>query len=202
MKHLDWTLTFIDIALATGARRGELLALEWADIDWLAATLSISKSIEQTVAGRRVKRRKNGHTRKFRLGQTAIASLRFLQEHQQQNRRLVGAGYQGDLVFSKPDGSRLLPDLVSQAIVRCLRKARIKDTALHTLRHDFCCRVAAVSPTASAKGHEPPLAAPHAYVAFACQRRSTSSRVCTLGPRIDSDDPGNLLAHAARTATK
>ena len=82
-----------------------------------------------------MKRPKNGHTRKFRLRQTAIASLRFRQEHQQQNRRLVGADYQGDLVFSKPDGSRLLPDLVSQTIVRRLRKAGIKDTSLHTLRH-------------------------------------------------------------------
>jgi len=131
----DWTLTFIDIALATGARRGELLALEWADIDWLGATLSISKSIEQTAAGLRVKRPKNGHMRKFRLGQTAIASLRFLQEHQQENRRLIGTDYRCELVFSKPDGSRLLPDLVSQTIVRRFRKAGIKDASLHTLRH-------------------------------------------------------------------
>jgi integrase len=131
----DWTLTFIDIALATGARRGELLALEWADIDWLAATLSISKSIEQTAAGLRVKRPKNGHMRKFRLGQTAIASLRFLQEHQQENRRVVGTDYQGELAFAKQDGWSLQPDLVSQTIVRRLRKAGIKNASLHTLRH-------------------------------------------------------------------
>ena len=131
----DWTLTFIDIALATGARRGELLAIEWKDIDWLGATLNISKSIEQTAAGLRIKRPKNGRARKFRLGQTAMASLRFLEEQQQENRRLCGADYRGDLVFAKPNGAHLFPDLVSQIIVRRLRKAGVKDASLHTLRH-------------------------------------------------------------------
>lgn len=73
----DWTFTFIEIALATGARRGELLALEWPDIDWLTSTLSVSKSLEETAAGLRVKRPKNNRPRKFRIGQTAIAALRF-----------------------------------------------------------------------------------------------------------------------------
>jgi len=131
----DWTLTFIDIALATGARRGELLAIEWKGIDWLGATLNINKSIEQTAVGLRIKRPKNGRARKFRLGQTAIASLRFLEERQRENRRLIGTDYRGELVFCKPDGSHLLPDLVSQIIVRRLRKARVKDASLHTLRH-------------------------------------------------------------------
>lgn len=131
----DWTLTFVDISLATGARRGELLSLEWSDIDWLNVTVTISKSLEQTRAGLRVKRPKNGRVRKFRLGQTAIASLRFLQEQQQERRRLFGPDYKGELVFCEPDGSHLRPDLVSQTIVRRMQKAGIKDASLHTLRH-------------------------------------------------------------------
>jgi integrase len=131
----DWTLSFIDIGLATGARRGELLALEWPDVDWLTVTVTISKSLEQTAAGLRVKRPKNGHIRKFRLGQTAIASLRFLHDQQQEHRKLVGLDYQGDLVFCQPDGAHLRPSLVSQTIVRRLKKAGIKDASLHTLRH-------------------------------------------------------------------
>jgi integrase len=131
----DWTLTFIDISLATGARRGELLALEWPDIEWLTATLMVSKSLEQTKAGLRVKRPKGGRVRKFRLGQTAIASLRFLHEQQRENRKLLDSDYQGQLVFCQPDGAPLRPDLVSQTIVRRLKKAKIKSASLHTLRH-------------------------------------------------------------------
>jgi integrase len=131
----DWTLTFIDIGLATGARRGELLALEWPDIDWMTSTLTISKSLEQTAAGLRVKRPKSDRVRKFRLGQTAIASLRFLNEQQQEHRRMYGADYEGALVFCQPGGLHLDPALVSQTIVRRLSKAGIKNASLHTLRH-------------------------------------------------------------------
>src|SRR5205823_14742699 len=76
----DWMFTFVELSLATGARRGELLAIEWSDMDWLTATLTISKSLEQTKAAVRVKRPKNNHTRKFRIGQTAIMALRFQRE--------------------------------------------------------------------------------------------------------------------------
>ena len=48
---------------------------------------------------------------------------------------MFGTDYCGEMVFSKPDGSHLLPDLVSQTIVRRLRKAGIKGASLHTLRH-------------------------------------------------------------------
>lgn len=131
----DWTLTFVDIGLATGARRGELLALEWIDIDWLTSTVTISKSLEQTGAGLRVKRPKNDRIRKFRLGKTAIASLRFLNEQQQEHRRLYGSDYKGELIFCHPDGSCLWPHIVSQTIVRRMKKAGIKEASLHTLRH-------------------------------------------------------------------
>jgi integrase len=131
----EWTLTFIDLALATGARRGELLALEWPDIDWLTATLTISKSIEQTISGLRVKRPKSGRARHFRLGLSSIASLRFEQVRQEGHRSLIEADYKGQLVFCEPDGSSLQPHLVSKTIVRRLRRAGIKDASLHTLRH-------------------------------------------------------------------
>jgi integrase len=131
----DWTFVFVEISLATGARRGELLALEWADIDWLNVTVTISKSLEQTAAGLRVKRPKNGKVRKFRVGPSAIASLRFLADQQKTPRELLGSDYKGDLVFCGPDGSPLEPDLVSQTIARRLKKAGIKGASLHTLRH-------------------------------------------------------------------
>jgi integrase len=133
----DWTFWLIELALATGCRRGELLALTWADVDYIASKLKISKSLEQTrKGGLRVKPPKSGKTRRIRIGMTAITTLRFLQEQQDEFRRLCGADYKNlGLVFCQLDGSHLEPDLVSQVIVRRLKKAGINNASLHTLRH-------------------------------------------------------------------
>jgi integrase len=134
--RVDWTFAFIEIALATGARRGELLALSWPDLDWATATLTISKSLEQTKAGLRIKRPKNGKSRLCKMPQSAIAALQFLRSQQQEHRRLFLGDYKNqDLIFCEADGNHLQPDLVSQVIVRRMRKAGIKKGSLHTLRH-------------------------------------------------------------------
>jgi integrase len=131
----DWTFTFIEIALATDARRGELLALEWPDVDWMNNTLIVSKSVEQTAEGLRIKRPKNGKPRKFRIGQSALAALRLQQDQQNECRRLCGPDYKNNLVFSQPGGSYLWPHLVSQTIIRRIQKAGIENASLHSLRH-------------------------------------------------------------------
>ena len=82
-----------------------------------------------------MKRPKNGRVRKFRIGQSTIAALRFQVDQQRERRALLGSGYQGNLVFCGPDGSPLDPALVSQTIVRRLKKAGIRGASLHTLRH-------------------------------------------------------------------
>jgi len=132
----DWTFTFIEVALATGARRGELLALTWPDLDWLSGIVTISKSLEQTANGLRVKTPKNGKTRRCKLGQTALTALRFQQNQQQEHRRLYASDYAaGDLIFCQPDGSFLWPHLVSQTIKRRMKKAGCPDACLHSTRH-------------------------------------------------------------------
>jgi integrase len=68
----DWPYPFIQVDLATACRRGELCAIEWPDIDFLNSTVTISKSLEQTKAGLRVKRPKNGKQRRFTLPHSAI----------------------------------------------------------------------------------------------------------------------------------
>jgi len=110
----DWTHPFIQIALATGCRRGELLALQCADIDLQQGVLAISKSVEETKQGLRIKRPKNGRSRSFRLPQSALTALLFQQERQREHKRMFGGDYRVlNLVFSQPDGSYLDPALVS-----------------------------------------------------------------------------------------
>lgn len=132
----DWTHPLIQVAMATGCRRGELLALEWSDVDLSTGTIIVSKSLEQTCSGLRVKRPKSGRSRTFQLPQSAVVALKFQKESQADAQRLFGAAYKNhNLVFCKPDGSHLDPALVSQTIVRRMQKAGIADASLHTLRH-------------------------------------------------------------------
>ena len=120
----DWLFEFIEVALCTGCRRGELLALEWTDINWAAKTISVSKSIEQTRAGLRLKSTKGGRPRVFSLPALAITALQ----------KQAWEGH-GKLIFADDHGDYLKPDLISQSIVRRIRKAGITDASLHSLRH-------------------------------------------------------------------
>ena len=44
-----------NLAISTGARRGELLALRWADVDLSAGVIKIERSLEETKGGLRIK---------------------------------------------------------------------------------------------------------------------------------------------------
>ena len=127
----------IEVYMASGARRGELLALQWTDVNWLTGELTIGKSLEETKKGLRVKLPKHDKIRRFKVGASTLAVLRFQQEQQQERQRLFGSDYKTDLnlVFADLDGSHLKPLMVSQNVKRRIEKAGIKDASLHTLRH-------------------------------------------------------------------
>jgi len=69
---------------------GELLALAWADVDFVGRVLRISKSLEQTKQGLRVKPTKNEKPREIALPKSAIEVLRQHRSKQSENRRLFG----------------------------------------------------------------------------------------------------------------
>jgi integrase len=128
---------FVMLAVGTGCRRGELLALTWADVDFVARVLRLSKSLEQTRAGLRVKSTKSENPREISL---AISSIEMLREHrasQSENRRLYGPDYRDDLnlVFATPDGDYLKPDSMTSKVCLLASHAGLNGASLHTLRH-------------------------------------------------------------------
>lgn len=133
----DWTFNLVEIGLASGMRRGELLATTWSDIDFTTAIITVSKSLEQTPeGGLRVKSTKSGETRRLQLSRGAITTLKFVRDQQAQQKRLYGSDYQDrGLVFAETNGAFLDPALVSQTVVRRMKKAGIPDASFHTLRH-------------------------------------------------------------------
>jgi integrase len=96
------------LALATGARRNELLALHWCDVDLDADRLTIERALEQTRAhGIRTKSPKTRSGRRtISLPGHAIAELRQHWRAQQEQRLAVGLGKAPDSapVLAGPDG--------------------------------------------------------------------------------------------------
>ena len=64
-------------SLATGMRRGELLALEWSDVDLDRAVIRVERSVEETRSGLRCKPPKTKRGRRnIGLPGDAVAMLR------------------------------------------------------------------------------------------------------------------------------
>jgi integrase len=153
---------FLMIDAATGCRRGELLALTWPDVSFYSSVLSISKSVEQTKAGLRVKATKSDKPRPVSIPQSAIEILKTIRTNQEHNRAMFGADYRRDLdlVFCAPDGNYLKPDSVSSKCSLIARKAGLKSVSLHTMRHSHASLLLAAGvplPTVSKRlGHSSP----------------------------------------------
>lgn len=127
---------FVVMAAFTGCRRGELLALTWSDIDFEKQVLTVSKSLEQTRAGLRIKTTKSGEPRSIGLDEF---ELRVLAEHRKQQSRdrvNFGSAYRdADLVFCQPNGSLYSPDRVGARVKELLVEAGFSGFSLHSLRH-------------------------------------------------------------------
>jgi integrase len=135
-----WCLAAIlEVAAATGARRGEILALRWSDIR--GNVVLISRSLTQTrAAALAFKDTKTGRSRSVVLPDSIIRVLEAHRMRQDEFRRQFGPDYRSDLdlVFANPDGTPLKPDSVSAAVSALFRRLQIpkpKGCALHLLRH-------------------------------------------------------------------
>jgi integrase len=124
------------LALATGMRRGELLALTWANVDLAAASITVCHSLQQTNAGVSVKAPKSGRGRPVALPGFAVEALRAHKLRQTEERLSVGPVWvDNGLVFPKEDGSFWEPDSFSGAFVKAIHKAGLPHLTFHGLRH-------------------------------------------------------------------
>jgi integrase len=126
------------LALATGLRRGELLAVRWRDIDLDGATLRVEQALEQTKRGGLVfKSPKTKYGRRtVTLPPSAVAELRAHRKAQAERRLALGLGKapEDSLVFASWDGSTRSPNALTKEWTLAMGRAGLKAT-FHSLRH-------------------------------------------------------------------
>jgi integrase len=126
------------VALATGMRRGELLALRWGDVDLDGASLRVEQSLEQTKAGLSFKSPKTRHGRRsISLPPSAVTVLRDHWKAQQEQRLKLGMGKApaDALVFATWEGKPRSPNSLTKEWGEAIRATKLPRVTLHSLRH-------------------------------------------------------------------
>ena len=129
------------LALATGLREGELLALKWKDVDLGAGTLRVVATLSRPPGGAFAftapKTRDSART--IALGAAAVEALRAHHARQTQERCRLGKCWQDlDLVFPAEDGTPLAAYSLAWRYRRARARAGLPSTVrFHDLRHTY-----------------------------------------------------------------
>ena len=117
--------TFFLTAILTGMRRGELLGLQWGDIDWNHNQIYVRRSLWK---GQFVSPKTKTSMRKIDMSPHLAMELR--------KHKFSNPVSDQDLIFCNPEGEPLDPDsLVKRQFLPALRRANIRQVRFHSLRH-------------------------------------------------------------------
>jgi integrase len=153
---------FLRLALATGARRGELLALRWTNVDFPNAQVTIKASLSYTRAGTYEKSTKTDKARIVALSTGAVEALRRQRVLQAEDRLAAGSAYDDSgRVFQPALGGTLHPLDPTVAFRKIAQMAGMgAKITLHSLRHSCGSWLIAsgvdVQTVASVLGHSSP----------------------------------------------
>jgi integrase len=132
------------LALATGMRRGEILALRWKNLDLDAGVVRVVESLEQTKAGLRFKSPKSSKSRAVPLPRFALLELKEWKREQAEALLRLGVRQDGDtLVAAREDGKPKQPDSLTHEFTYLVRRADVPRVRFHDLRHSHATQLLA-----------------------------------------------------------
>jgi len=126
------------LALLCGLRRGELLGLQWRDVDLDRATLAIQRTLSRGNGGTwELGLPKTAHGRRsIALPASCVESLRRHRVNQLEHRLRLGALWQEhDFVFTNQTGGPLAVNVLSQHFRKLIVAARVPVIRFHDMRH-------------------------------------------------------------------
>jgi integrase len=150
----------LEVTGATGARMGEILALQWPDYNAERGKLEISKALEDTRFGVRVKGTKTEETRIISLPPSILAVLEEHRRNQEHDRAVMGPAYNDQgYIFAPPQGGFYRPSNMSTRVSAFFRKHGFA-LSMHKLRHAHASLLlsegAPVTAVADRLGHAKP----------------------------------------------
>jgi integrase len=150
------------LALTSGMRHGELLALRWADLDLERGRLILTRSVRLQPGGQHLEKgpKSDAGIRTFRLAPSAVAALRRHRQAQRVARVQAATWAEQDLVFPGPSGSYQYQAAVRRRWRGFLKRAGVPYQKLHNLRHtNISARLAIGEPVtdvSASVGHSSP----------------------------------------------
>lgn len=130
-----WFAAAVVFAVSTGARRGEVLALRWSDVDLDRRIAKIHLSLCETKMGLQFKATKTEEPRTIMLPHTLVERLRRHRACQDEERRTFGSSYQdNNLVFAMPNGKPVVPWTFTSSFRHLVKRAAVPRIRLHGLR--------------------------------------------------------------------
>ena len=136
------------LALATGVRRGELLGLQWTDLEGGSVSVARQVLVRPGGGNGRVYVRettKSRRIRRVRFDEATAAALRRWKAAQAEDRIAFGPawktdgglGVEGPWIVTEPDGGVIHPDTLRARWRRLARKAGVPEIPLHAARHTY-----------------------------------------------------------------
>lgn len=126
------------LALTTGLRRGEILALKWSDIDFEKQTVQVKRIFTRAPGNRYIEAepKTKKSKRSVKLITKAVDLLKQHRIRQQEEKGQAGPAWtENNLVFCTSLGTPLNPSKLLERFDTLLKKAGLQHMRFHDLRH-------------------------------------------------------------------
>lgn len=136
-KHTPYYALYY-LALFTGMRRSELLALRWQDVDFILSQVYVNRTLHHLMDGSYVftQPKSEKSRRAIALSPSVTLMLKRHREQQECQRALIGVPLtDDDLVFSTLEGKAMRPNTVSRPWTILAARCGLKVISFHCGRH-------------------------------------------------------------------